>query len=149
MTIRTHVVFRTERFDMDEVKPNCINPRCFGEDLATWLAEELGRAEIGSVTEPWQEDWGWQLRVDNDAGAFFVSVGIVEGERRWLVFVEPSRPLLPTLFGRRDEAPLATVVEALHRVLSTAEGIEELRWFTHDEHSKGDASGLQHGAPRP
>lgn len=149
MAVRTHVLFKSDRFNVDEVKPNFINPRCFGEDLAGWLAEALKRAGIGTITEPWQEDWGWQLRVDNDAGAFFVSVGLIEEEKTWLVFVEPSRPLLPTLFGRKDEAGLKGVVDALEAVLSKADGVSELRWFTHEEFSKHEASGLFHGAPGP
>jgi hypothetical protein len=38
---RTVVTFESTAFNMAEPKDHFINPCCFGDDLATWLIEEL------------------------------------------------------------------------------------------------------------
>jgi hypothetical protein len=35
--MRSHVTFKTPRFDQTEVQPHSINPCCFGEDCIVWL----------------------------------------------------------------------------------------------------------------
>jgi hypothetical protein len=39
--MRSHVTFKTPRFNQTEVQPHFINPCCFGEDCIFWLIAEL------------------------------------------------------------------------------------------------------------
>jgi hypothetical protein len=58
--VRSHVTFKAPRFNRTEVHPHFINECCFGEDCIAWLIAELRARGWTDVTEPWQEDWGWQ-----------------------------------------------------------------------------------------
>jgi hypothetical protein len=64
--MRSHVTFRTPRFNQTEVHPHFINECCFGEDCIAWLIAELRARGWTDVTEPWQEDWGWQTSGERD-----------------------------------------------------------------------------------
>ena len=39
--IRTHVTFRSTRFNQTEPRAHFINPNCFGDDCAEWLVASL------------------------------------------------------------------------------------------------------------
>jgi hypothetical protein len=55
-TLRTHVTFRTSRFNQAEVRPYFINPNCFGDDCAAWLVSKLHERGWKDLSEPWQEE---------------------------------------------------------------------------------------------
>ena len=64
--MRSHVTFKTPRFNQTEVQPHFINPCCFGEDCIFWLIAELRERGWADLTDPWQEDWGWQTSGQRD-----------------------------------------------------------------------------------
>lgn len=65
--LRTHVTFRTSRFD-----------NCFGDDCAGWLVQGLRDGGWTDAAEPWQEDWGWQTSTARAGHKFLVSVAVRE-----------------------------------------------------------------------
>jgi hypothetical protein len=70
MTLRTCVTFLSARFNQTTPREYFINPGCFGDDCAAWLAALLRDSGASSVAEPWQEDWGWQARRRWQASGF-------------------------------------------------------------------------------
>lgn len=127
MRVRTSVTFRTERFNTTEVRPHFINPCCFGEDCAAWLAEGLRVAGLGEVAGPWQEDWGWQLGVTTPGASYLVSVGLIPEETpEWHIMIDERQPLLTRLSGRRRESTLPALVRAIEGVLMSAADIHDV-----------------------
>jgi hypothetical protein len=118
-----HVVFRTSRFNLSKVGAHFINPGCFGEDLAAWLWDRL-RQEGIDLGEPYQEDWGWGLPVNNGGQSYYLGVGgNADGssdnrdEGEWRVIVEKKRSIGRRLSGRGkitgDDKLLLAVKEIL------------------------------------
>jgi hypothetical protein len=50
--MRSHVTFKTPRFNQTEVQPHFINPCCFGEDCIFWLIAELWERGRAVLTDP-------------------------------------------------------------------------------------------------
>lgn len=128
--MRLDLVFHSDRFNLCEVKAHFINPCCFGEDLARWLAGKL--RELGATAgEPYQEDWGWEFRAEYGGGRYYVGVGgSAEGGAggpnfgEWRVILSRRRSLLQALGGKGSlEAgdPLAALAgELLRREIDPA-----------------------------
>jgi hypothetical protein len=57
--VRTVATFESTAFNMADPKDYFINPRCFGDDLAKWLIDELRKQGLETDDEPGQEDFGW------------------------------------------------------------------------------------------
>ena len=142
MRVRTSVTFRTERFNTTEVRPHFINPCCFGEDCAAWLAVALRAARAGEVAGPWQEDWGWQLRVTTLRASSLVSVGLIPEETpEWHIRIDERQPLLARLLGRRHESTLPALVRAVDGALKSAAGVHDVRWHLRSEFDRGRSRG--------
>jgi hypothetical protein len=58
-TVKTVVIFKSSAFNMSEPREYFINPGCFGDDLAKWLAEQLRGKGHQASEMPSQEDFGW------------------------------------------------------------------------------------------
>ena len=145
-SVRTHLTFRTRRFNQTEVHPHFINDCCFGEDCVAWLVGELRARGFPEVGEAWQEDWGWQTGGERDGRRYLVSVDLVpEDTPEWLVHVSESVPVLARLRGAGGAPVTPPLVQALHAALASAADITEVRWHFDDEFTAG-ASG---GAPAP
>ena len=67
----------TDRFEASTPEANFINPRCFGEDFASWLRSRLSERTI-AVSEPIQEDWGWVLLASIAQSKFTISIGVMD-----------------------------------------------------------------------
>ena len=85
----------TDRFEVTTPSDHFINPRCFGEDFAKWLAPRLESNGL-PTSDPLQEDWGWLLLVDHAGFRFGLSIGVMEASlgvvpADWRVGVEYSR----------------------------------------------------------
>ncbi|WP_375764947.1 hypothetical protein NR798_24830 [Archangium gephyra] len=140
--MRTSVTFRTERFNTTEVRPHFLNPGCFGEDCAAWLAEALRAAGAGEVAGPWQEDWGWQLRVTTPRASALVSVGLIpEAAPEWHIMVDERQPLLARLLGGRPESMLPALVRAVDGALRSAADVHGVRWHLRSEFDRGRSEG--------
>jgi hypothetical protein len=125
---------RTTRFNYTEVQPHFINPCCFGEDLAAWLASELTSltAQGFEISEPIQEDYGWGLWVTRGKSKVWIALsslqdGVDDGEPpategEWIVSVEQDYGLNPLrrLLGGSDPAATDLVVKAVRTALEGA-----------------------------
>jgi len=67
------ILFRTDRFNLSKVGAHFINPCCFGEDLAAWLRAKLTELRI-ETSQPYQEDWGWEVPVKLSSGSYFLCI---------------------------------------------------------------------------
>lgn len=147
MALRNHVTFRTSQFNQTEVLPHFINPCCFGEDCAAWLADALRGRGIAEVSAPWQEDWGWQFSCQVGDQAVLVSVSLTEETpSSWLVFANAQRPLLKRLFGgaAREDA-LQPFLETLHKAIEALPDVRDIGWHVEE----GFEPGREGGSPTP
>jgi hypothetical protein len=116
-------------FNSTEVKPHFINPRCFGEDAASWLAEHLDGEQV-SCGSPFQEDWGWSVPIEVDGRKFFINLGLTEETSSvpvWLVWVE-SRSFLSKILRSSDSPAKRLLCERLSNILALAPEISDVRW---------------------
>jgi hypothetical protein len=61
-TVTRVVTFKSSAFNSSEPKEYFINPSCFGDDVAKWLAAELRSKGHEAEEGPGQEDFGWYFR---------------------------------------------------------------------------------------
>jgi hypothetical protein len=102
------IAIKTELFEHREVKPNFINPCCFGEDFALWLIEKLASLVVRgfAFSQPIQEDYGWGFWAYRERDRFWVALSYVgegpqEEPAKWVVSV--SKPgVISKLFRRTD-----------------------------------------------
>ena len=148
--MRSHVTFRTTRFNQTEVQPHFINPCCFGEDCLFWLIDELRERGWADLTDPWQEDWGWQTSGERDGRRYLLSVGLIpEDEPEWLAHIQERPPLLDRLRGRGELVVLPRLAPVLHQVLSAAPDISDVSWHFEDVFRRGGSTGaVDPSAPR-
>jgi hypothetical protein len=108
MKMNESIAIKTDLFEHRQIKPNFINPCCFGEDFALWLKQKLAwLKDRGFVfSESIQEDYGWGFWASNGRDRFWVALSYVgegpqEEPAEWVVSV--SRPgLIARLFRRTD-----------------------------------------------
>ena len=110
-----------------------INERCFGEDFATWLANELtARALVAS--EAFQEDWGWAAIVTHEGSRFTLGVSIIDesfgrAPAEWRVSIAFEKPLnrISSWFRPAPRAALDRLATIIESALRANPGIEDLR----------------------
>jgi hypothetical protein len=156
--IRTFVTFQAPRFNMTEVLPHFINPCCFGEDCAAWLTAALRAENWAELSEPWQEDWGWQAGGERRGRKYLVSVGLLGGPDEpgdanrptptshpapdeWLVQLSESTGLIARLRGNVGAPVLPELVRAVHRILHAAPDVHSVRWHFADLFERGEGEG--------
>src|SRR6185503_13266657 len=94
-TVKTVVTFKSSAFNVSEPKEHFINPCCFGDDVARWLAEQLRDKGCQAGYVPGQEDFGWYFSF-LVAGIEYCFVighrpGDENGEGVWIGWLERSR----------------------------------------------------------
>jgi hypothetical protein len=132
--VSQELLFETSRFNLSDVKPHFINPICFGEDLARWLAARL-RERGMSATEPDQEDWGWYFDVEHAGVAYFIAIGgnaseehAVANHGEWRVSIDRHRSMMDKLRGRGQIERVDPVVSAVYSVLAGEGDFDALRF---------------------
>jgi hypothetical protein len=147
---RTHVTFKTERFNHNEVRPYFINDGCFGDDCALWLVRELRARGWRDLAEPWQEDWGWQTGGAREERQYLLSVGLIpEDSPEWLVHVQESMSLVDRIRRPASPSAIPALVRAIHEVLSNAHDVGDIRWHYEDVFMRGTSVGMpEPSAPR-
>ena len=127
---------KTDAFEHCEVKPNFINPCCFGEDFAAWLSKELaGRhGDIYQVSDPLQEDYGWGLKIRSKHCRFWVALSYVgdgptDEPGEWIVSAVSDEGLniLAHLFSKADKAALPLLRERIRIAIEANPDIRILR----------------------
>jgi hypothetical protein len=119
------ILFETARFNCSEVKDHFINDCCFGEDMAGWLKERFNAKGI-HASEPYQEDWGWELQVRDKFGSYYIGAGgnpldeAVERNRaEWRVMVTKRRSLWQKLTGQNKLSKNEPIIVAVLSILQT------------------------------
>lgn len=127
--MKTQVEFRSSKFAPYEGEQEQINPGLWGRRLAEYLVARL--ADRGIATgEIIAEDWGWYVPVRNDGFRLAVCCGHQSGEDdEFLVFTDPSTPVVKKLFKKIDATPQLThLTEALHQILASDPDIRDVAW---------------------
>ncbi|HET6841139.1 MAG TPA: hypothetical protein VFK06_05550 [Candidatus Angelobacter sp.] len=148
--VKTVVTFKSSAFNMSEPKEYFINPCCFGDDLARWLAGQLRGKGHPADEAPGQEDFGWyfDFSVSGVKHCFVIS-HLPEGdteEGAWIGFLERRRGLIAFLLGAHKRGIQPAAVRAIHEVLAGSPQIWDIRWhFRHDF----DRGHEENGTPEP
>jgi hypothetical protein len=127
--MKTHVEFRSLKFPPYEGEEEEINPGLWGKRLAEYLAIQL--AEHGIVAgELVVEDWGIYLPIQNEGSPLALCCGHQDGDDdQFLIFTEPSKPIVKKLFRTIDVTPQLTgLVGALQKILDADSGIHDVVW---------------------
>lgn len=100
--MRTHVELTSTAFPTYPGEEDDINPGRYGKRLAEFVRESLDRAGL-PVREPFTEDWGWVVAVENPGFPLWVGCGNIEGEEgSFLCFIHPSKPVVRRWLKRID-----------------------------------------------
>lgn len=132
--MRTHVEFRSDAFPAEPGEESKINPGRWGMALAKYLRTELtARGFPGG--EPFFEDWGVCVPLNNDAFPLWVGCGNYEEYADgFLCFIEPSKATVRKLLRKVDTSKrVEAVADALESALRAHPAIKLLRWWTPEE----------------
>ncbi len=135
--MKTHVTFTNNVFETKTPQENFINPCCFGEDCANWLADRLKEKGL-AVDEVIQEDWGWIFAVTVAGYDFWLGVSSLEDEEnRWLLFCESRLSLFKKMIGKSDEETQRQVCSTVDEILKGTPHISEVQWFSKENGMSG------------
>jgi hypothetical protein len=122
----------TDLFEATTPGPHFINPRCFGEDFASWLRERLEARGI-AASEPIQEDWGWGMVAPFQGHRFTLSIGIVDESigrtpAEWRVGVAYEKPLngFRAWFRSPPAQELSQLAQTLDEILRAEERFQNV-----------------------
>lgn len=125
-----------------------MNPDNFGDDLASWLLNELQRRDIHTEAKPSEGNFGWHLDFQLNKVQYSFVLGWREGDETepsvWIGWFERHCGLLSANFGglRKNIAPDAVV--AIHEVLSQTDKVHDVRWhFRQDFDSNNEENWAQ------
>jgi hypothetical protein len=133
--MKTHVEFRSDRFPPCPEEDEEVNPGIWGKRLAEFLAAGLKSHGI-ATREPFAEDWGWMVPIDNDAFPLWIGCANYAEypDDGFLCFVEPSEPFVRRWFRKiPTEAQVGAVTKALAVLLSSEPAIRDIKWWTKEE----------------
>jgi hypothetical protein len=128
-------MIETDGFEHREVKPHFINPCCFGEDLASWMKQELLRqTDLGfELSESIQEDYGWGLWASRGKDPLWIAFSYVgdgpqEAPAQWVISItyDPGLNLAKRLFRKPDPQALALLRDRVRLVIASNNAIRIL-----------------------
>jgi hypothetical protein len=134
----TLVTFLSTAFNTSEPKKYFINPRCFGDDVANWLMNELTQRDASLDPSIGQEDFGRHVRFRFGRAKYDFIVEFRNAD--WVGWLELRRTILEWLFGVQNKAVQRDAQLLIHSVLSSSELISDVRW-----HYKEDFDALNEG----
>ena len=128
--MKSHLEFRSDAFPPQPGEDEQINPGRWGRALADFLRAELSARGFPGA-EPYAEDWGWAVPIDNAGYALWVGCGNRDGDGNgFLCFIEPSKPTIRKLFRRIDvRERVAAVAMAMEQALAGRKDVHEMRWW--------------------
>ena len=131
-TVRTVVIFKSAAFNFSEPRDYFINPCCYGDDVARWLAEQLHCKGYQADDVPGQEDFGWYItfRVSDISYCFVIGhrPGDENTEGEWIGWVERSRGFTALIFGGRNRGIQPAAAQVIHEILSNSRKIRDIHW---------------------
>ncbi len=140
-TVKTVVTFKSSAFNMSEPKEYFINPCCFGDDVARWLAEQLRGKGYQAAEVPGQEDFGWYFRFTESGIEHCFVIGHRPGDNNeeglWIGWLERNRGFLASLVGARKRGVQPAAARAIHEILSGSPQIRNVRWHFERDFDSG------------
>jgi hypothetical protein len=132
--MKTYLEFHSDKFPAYENEENEINPGRYGKRVAEFLAAGL-RLHGFQTDELFAEDWGWVVPIKNDNYKLWIGCGNYdEYPDGFLCFIEPHTPVIHKLFRKIDtQLRVEALQRAMDAVLSESAGIQDKKWWTHDE----------------
>jgi hypothetical protein len=127
----TLVTFLSTAFNTSEPKKYFINPRCFGDDAANWLMNELAQRDASLDRSIGQEDFGWYVRFRFDRAKYDFIVEFRNPD--WVGWLQRRRTILERLFGVQNKAVQRDALLLIHSVLSSSELISDVRWYYRED----------------
>lgn len=127
--MRTQVEFYSSAFPPEPGEEAQINPGRWGKALAWYLRERLNAFGL-TGGEPYAEDWGWAVPVDNPEFPLWIGCGNIDDDAEgFMCFVEPSTPTIRRLFRTIDVSQrVIEAGEALDRALRTHPDVRDIKW---------------------
>jgi hypothetical protein len=122
------IVVETDLFEHREVKPNFINPCCFGEDFAGWMKRGLSLVPDFDfeLSEPIQEDYGWGFWASRGKDRFWVALSHVgdgpqESAVQWAISVryDPGLNLAKRMFHKPDLEAQEQLRDRIRQILTS------------------------------
>ncbi len=142
--MKTEVHFRSTAFNCTEPKDYFINDRCFGDDVARRLIQQLRAQGIQTAGEPGQEDFGWYLTFHAGFSEHCFVIGFQPNDPatgdQWLGWLERQTGFLGSLFGGRKRGILPEAIHAIDTALKASPDIERVTWH---EPGTDDESGSE------
>ena len=135
--MKTHVVFRSERFPPYGGEEKEINPGRYGRRLAEFLARGL-RAKGFDACDLIAEDWGWWIKITNDRFNLWIGGGNYEEyPDGFLCFID-SRPTIRKLIVLKPDFTeiFAALQLAVDELLSENGHVHNKQWWTAEEFSR-------------
>jgi hypothetical protein len=132
--MRTHIEFRSDKFPAYEGEEEEINPGLWGRRLAEYLRQKLHEQGI-ETGEIFSEDWGYVVPLEQVAFRMWLGCGhYQEYPDGYLVFIEPSKPMVRNWFKKIDTTEqVGKVADALDRILTSDPEIQAVRWWSESE----------------
>lgn len=131
--MRTAFAFRSLVFNISEPRDYFINPACFGDDTAKWLAKRLRDNGVSTEPDPTQEDFGWYFQFTVNNKKYRLIIGFQPNDTstgdRWIGEIERTTGLLGTLLGRRHGDIDEAAVNVVNEVLNASPEVNELKWY--------------------
>jgi hypothetical protein len=141
---RTVVTFKSDAFNTSEQKATFVNPDCFGDDLATWLIDQLRARGIETSDQPDAEDFGWYLQFTVDGKQYCAVIGYRPADEPdggdWVIWLERKLGFLESVLGRRNSGIPRDVANLLHDILSGSREVRAARWFSKEDFDGGRES---------
>ena len=133
--MRTHVEFRSDAFPAEPGEEEKINPGRWGAALARFLRRELALQGF-IVKEPYAEDWGYAIEIENPAFNLWIGCGNYEEyPDGFLCFIVPDKPFVWKRFRRINTTErLNALANALETALRKHPAVHDLRWWPHAKH---------------
>lgn len=128
-TMKTMIEFTSDSFPAEPGEEEEVNPGRYGRGLARFVAAGL-REKGFEAGEPFAEDWGWQVDIANDGFPLWIGCGNIEDSpNAFLVFIEPSKPVIRKLFRKIETRPaVERLAAALHDLLAASGKVSGLAW---------------------
>ena len=149
-TVKTVVTFQSSAFNMSEPREYFINPCCFGDDLAKWLAEQLRKNGHQAAEAPGQEDFGWYFLFRIAGVEYCFVIGHRPGDQSeeglWIGWLERSRGFIASLLGARKRGIQPVAARAIHEILSCSPQIRDVHWHFERDFDNGRE---EMGTPEP
>jgi hypothetical protein len=127
------LLFKTARFNLSKIDETFINPCCFGEDLARWLGEALLERKF-EISEPYQEDWGWELPVKNESAGYYLCMsgyaddeGANSNAGEWRIIIEKRRSIGQRLTGKGKIESSDRMLVSVREILEAEPDIRDVR----------------------